>query len=90
MYHRGWGDEEEHHTIAKVAERVRLLLMRAIILLVILMAAPYVYGMLTSGRLDGLAGTTPEIWETIQWALMLATVFLILGVVGIAWYGGKR
>ena len=85
MYHRGWGDNESHQTVAKIAERIRLVLMRAVVLMVILLAAPYIYNMLTGGRLDNLAGTTPVIWETVQWSLLMATVFIIMTIVGIAW-----
>lgn len=85
MYHRWWGDNESHHTTAKIAERIRLVLMRTLVLMAVLLAAPYLYGILTGGRLDNLAGTTPVIWETIQWSVLWVTIFIILAVIGIAW-----
>ena len=84
VYHRGIAEDETKHTTALVAERIRKLLARAVILMVILMGAPYLYGMLTGGRLDHLAGANAAAWETIQRAPMVMTAFLVLGLMGVA------
>lgn len=84
MYHRSIGDDETKHTAAETAERIRKVLSRTAVLMAILLAAPYLYGILTGGRLDHLAGTNAATWETIQWALLVMTVFVILGIIGVA------
>lgn len=84
MYHRIVGEDESKYTAARVAESIRMLLSRATILMVVLLAAPYLYGVLTGGRLDQLAGGDPVAWETVQWMLTVMTVFVIAGLVGVA------
>lgn len=84
MYHRGIGDDESKYTAAHVAESIRTILMRATILLVILLAAPIMYETLTGGSLNHLAGTDDTTWETIQWGMIVITIFVILGLVGVA------
>ena len=91
MYHRTIGEDESKYTAARVAESIRMLLSRATILMAVLLAAPYLYGMLTGGRLDQLAGGDSVAWETIQWTLMVMTIFVIAGLVGVArCIGGTR
>ena len=91
MYHRTMGEDESRYAARHVAESIRMLLSRASILMVVLLAAPYLYGMLTGGRLDQLAGGDSVAWETIQWTLMVMTVFVIAGLVGVAkCTGGMR
>ena len=84
MYHRVIGEGEKAESVAAIAEKLRLVLTRAIVLLVVLIAAPYLYGVMTGGSLDHLAGADTTTWETMQWALMMALVFMIIGLVGIA------
>lgn len=84
MYHRSIGDDETKHTTAETAERIRKVLSRAAILMAILLVAPFLYSILTGGRLDHLAGTNTATWETIQWALLVMTIFVVLGIVGVA------
>lgn len=91
MYHRSIGEDGTRYTAARVAESIRMLLSRATVLMVVLLAAPYLYGVLTGGKLDHLAGGDPAAWETIQWTLMVMTVFVIAGLVGVArCTGGMR
>ena len=61
-----------------------MLLTRATILMVVVMAAPYLYGILTGGSLDHLAGGNAAAWETIQWGIMVVTIFVVAGLVGVA------
>lgn len=84
MIHRAIGDDDGKQRLKDVAERIRAVLMRAAVLMVVLMAVPYIYAALTGGRLDHLVGGDATTWETIEWALLWGTVFLILGTVGVA------
>ena len=84
MYHRSIGGDETQYAAARVAESIRMLLTRATVLMLVLLAAPRLYGVLTGGDLDHLAGGNAAMWETIQWTLMVVTVFVIAGLVGVA------
>lgn len=84
MYHRTLGDDDASHTTARVAESIRKVLMRAAVLMIILWMAPYLYGVLTGGRLEHLAGGDAATWETILWSLQIMTVFVIIGLMGVA------
>ena len=92
MYHRSMGgDDAQDYTAARVAESIRMLLTRATVLMLVLLAAPHLYGVLTGGDLDHLAGGNAAAWETIQWTLMMVTIFVIAGLVGVArCTGGMR
>lgn len=81
MYHRSIGDESNN---VEIAEKIRKLLSRAIVLGVILAAAPYLYNYMTKEDLTGIFGGDPLVWETIQWSILVVIVFMILGLVGVA------
>ena len=83
MYHRTIGEDAGHSTV-EVAKKIRKLLSRAIILFVIMLAAPSLYELLTNKRLDSLIGGDPIVWETIQWSILVGVIFMILGLVGVA------
>lgn len=84
MYHRVIGEDEDKYTAVTMAEQMRKILSRAIILLAILLLAPYMYGIMTGGSLDHLLGSNKAAWETIQWALIISVIFVIMGLVGVA------
>ena len=90
MYHRAIGEDEDKYTSARIAEQMRKILSRATVLLVVLVAAPYLYGVMTGGSLNHLAGADQTTWETIQWALTVAVVFVVIGLVGVARVGAGR
>lgn len=89
MYHRHFGDEEAHHTAAAIAEKIRKLLARATVLMLILMFAPMLYEAMSGDTLDHLAGANTAIMADIQWGIMVATAFVIAGLVGVARVGGR-
>ncbi len=81
MYHRMVNEKGD---AKEVAEKIRGILTRAVILMVILLAAPILYEALTGGSLNHLAGINILIWETIQWSLLVMVIFVILGLIGVA------
>lgn len=84
MYHRHFGEDEDKYTVTMIAERLRKVLSRALVLVAVLTAAPYLYTMMSGGNLDHLAGTSTAAWQDIQWALIVALIFMVMGVVGLA------
>ena len=90
MYHRAIGEDEDKYTAAVIAEKLRMILSRATVLLVVLMAAPYLYGVMTGGNLNHLAGADQTTWETMQWALTVSVVFVVIGLIGVARMGVAR
>lgn len=89
MYHRSFGEDESHHTAAIIAEKLRKLLARATVLMLILMFAPMLYEAMSGDTLDHLAGANAGVMEDIKWGIMVATAFVIAGLVGVARVGGR-
>lgn len=84
MYHRHIGEDENKYTVTMMAEKLRKVLSRALVLVAVLTAAPYLFGMMTGGSLNHLAGTDAAAWQDMQWALIVALIFMVMGLVGIA------
>lgn len=89
MYHRMIGEDESKHTARDIAEKLRKMLSRAVILFLILWAAPMLYEALTDGSLDHLAGANASALADIQFGITVATIFTIAGLVIVARVEGR-